>query len=62
MAFKVQIQRFFSQLSTRRKQSDGKETSSDDDEPRTLLADKIHPVTTELKLNAVLFAFEFVMP
>ena len=30
---KLQIQRLFSRLSTKRKQSDGKETSSDDDEP-----------------------------
>ena len=30
---KLQIQRFFSRLSAKRKQSDGKETSSDDDEP-----------------------------
>ena len=29
---------------------------------RKLLADKIHPVTTELKINAVPFALEFVMP
>ena len=30
---KLQIQGFFSRVSTKRKQSDGKETSSDDDEP-----------------------------
>ena len=29
---------------------------------RTLLADKMCPVTTELKINAVLFAFKFVIP
>ena len=29
---------------------------------KTLLADKICPVTTELKINAFLLAFKFVMP
>ena len=29
---------------------------------KTLLADKIRPVTTELKINAFLLAFKFVMP
>ena len=60
MAFKVQIQRFFSRLSTKRKQSDGKETSSDDDEPgdNEELAEEYASLTDEQMLEKANVALE----
>ena len=48
-SFKSFFQRFFSRLSAKRKQSDGKETSSDDDEPdgNEELAEEYASVTDE---------------
>ena len=57
---KLQIQRFFSRLSTKRKQSDGKETSSDDDEPEDNeeLAEEYASLTDEQMLEKANAALE----
>ena len=57
---KLQIQRLFSRLSTKRKQSDGKETSSDDDEPddNEELAEEYASLTDEQMLEKANAALE----
>ena len=56
MAFKVQIQRFFSRLSAKRKQSDGKETSAVDDDEE--LVEEYASLTDEQMLEKASVAVE----